>query len=64
LIIVPSLTIERELSLWGYEDRVIFKYQEHGFITIPIFEEWVNKVLLPYYAEQRELTNYAGWGFF
>jgi hypothetical protein len=62
LIIVPRLTIEREVGLWGYQGRVIFKYQEHGFVTITIFEEWVDKVLLPYYADQRRLTKYPGWG--
>jgi hypothetical protein len=52
LIIVPRLTIERELSFWGSEvTKVIFKYQVHGFVTIQLFEECVDKVLLPYYAE-------------
>jgi hypothetical protein len=62
LIIVPRLTIERELYLWGYQGRVIFRYQEHGFVTITLFEKWVNKVLLPCYADQRELTNDTGRG--
>jgi hypothetical protein len=50
------MTIERELYFWGYEvTKVIFSYPEHGFITIQLFEEWVDKVLLPSYAEEREV---------
>jgi hypothetical protein len=56
LTIVPRLTIEWELCFWGYEvTKVIFEYQEHGFITIQFFEKWVNKVLLLSHAEQPEL---------
>jgi hypothetical protein len=63
LIIVPRLTIERALYFWGYEvTKVIFEYQEHDYDTT--FEDWVNKVLLPYHVEQRELTNHTGWGLF
>jgi hypothetical protein len=39
LIIVPRLTIERELFFWGYElTKVIFEYEEHGFITIQLLK--------------------------
>jgi hypothetical protein len=41
---------------------VIFKSQEHGFVTVQLFEEWVNKVPMLYYAEHREPTKYTGWG--
>jgi hypothetical protein len=63
LIIVPHSTIEQELPFWGYDAiKVILKYQEHGFVLIQLFQECILKVLLPYYGEKRELTNYTGWG--
>jgi hypothetical protein len=44
LIIVPRLTIERELYFWGYEvTKVIFEYQEHGFITIQLLKNGLTK---------------------
>jgi hypothetical protein len=46
LMIVPCLTIERRVR----------------FIAISRVEEWVNKVRMPYYAEQEELMNVTGWG--
>jgi hypothetical protein len=40
LIVVPRKTIETELILWGYDaQNVVFYYQEHGFITIKLFEK-------------------------
>jgi hypothetical protein len=51
LMIVPRFRIEQELSFWGYEvTKMIFKYHEHRFIPAQLFDEWVNKVLMPYYA--------------
>jgi hypothetical protein len=44
MIIVPRLTIERELYFWGYEvTKVIFEYQEHGFITIQHLKNGLTK---------------------
>jgi hypothetical protein len=63
LRIILHFIIERELYSWGYEvTKVIFKYHEHEFIAVQLFEEWVNSVFMPYYADQRELTNNIGWG--
>jgi hypothetical protein len=40
VIIVPRVTIERKLLLWGYgSGKVFFKFQENGFIAIPLFGE-------------------------
>jgi hypothetical protein len=40
MIIVPRVTIERELLLWGYgSGKVFFKFQENRFIAIPRFGE-------------------------
>jgi hypothetical protein len=44
LIIVPRLTIERELYFWRYEvTKVIFEYQEHGFVTIQLLKNGLTK---------------------
>jgi hypothetical protein len=48
MIIVPRVTIERELLLSGYgSGKVIFEFQGNGFITIRLFEEWMSAVLIP-----------------
>jgi hypothetical protein len=61
LIIVPRKTIEMELLLWGYDaQKVIFEYQENGFITIKLFEKWLSMVLLPYISACRARTGYQG----
>jgi hypothetical protein len=41
MIIILRVTIERELLLWGYgSGKVIFKFQENGFITRPLLKGW------------------------
>jgi hypothetical protein len=61
VIVVPRNTSETELSLWGYDaQKVLFHYQEHGFITIKLFEKWLNEVLLHYVEDLRALTVYTG----
>jgi hypothetical protein len=60
-IIVARVTIKCELLFWNYgSGNVIFKFQEYGFITIPLFEEWMNAVLIPYVQTKRVLTVYTG----
>jgi hypothetical protein len=35
-------------------------YQENGFITTLIFEDWITNVLIPYIAEERIKSDYTG----
>jgi hypothetical protein len=40
LMIVPPFMIEWEPYFWGYEvTKVIFKFQEHGFITVQLLNK-------------------------
>jgi hypothetical protein len=46
LVLVPRLTIEKELFFWGYDsENVRFQRQENGLVPIRIFEDWVTNIL-------------------
>jgi hypothetical protein len=61
LVIVPRKTMEIELIAWGYGgSNIRFMYQENGFITTLIFEDWITNVLIPYIAEERIQSDYTG----
>jgi hypothetical protein len=59
IIIVPCKTTEVEPILCGYNaQKVAFEYQENGFITIKLFEKWVEEVLLSDFSAVRMRTGY------
>jgi hypothetical protein len=61
LIILSRKTIEEELLLWGYSrDNFDAQYQENGFISMKLFEYWIQTTLLPYVRETKERMNYSG----
>jgi hypothetical protein len=61
LIILPRKTIAKELEIMGYtEDKYMFVHQENGFITKARFQEWILKILIPYFERRRQETGYAG----
>jgi hypothetical protein len=61
LVIVPRKTMEIELIAWGYgRSHIPFRYQENGFITTLVFEDWLTNVLIPYIVEERIKSDYTG----
>jgi hypothetical protein len=55
-IIVSRVTVENELFLWDcHQDEIVFKYQENGVVTVPLYEEWITTVPLPYFEVKRAL---------
>jgi hypothetical protein len=62
LIIVPRKTIEVELFEVGYTpDKVLVRFQENGFISAALFDEWVHSILVPAIHERRQKIGYTGW---
>jgi hypothetical protein len=61
LVIVPRVTIERELMLLGGENLHVV-YQPNGFVTAELFEQWCVEVLFKYFRDKRETLGYAGPG--
>jgi hypothetical protein len=45
----------------GYtEDKVVFIYQNHGFMTKKLFQYWAQRIFFPYVAEKRLQMKYSG----
>jgi hypothetical protein len=61
LVIVPRVTIEKELLLLGGA-KLHIAYQPNGFITQELFEEWCRDVLFPFFWAQRQSLGYDGFG--
>jgi hypothetical protein len=58
---MPQKTREMELIAWGYGgSNIQFRYQENGFITTLIFEDWITKLLISYIAEEHIQSDYTG----
>jgi hypothetical protein len=62
LIIIERKSIEVELYELGFTPDVCYiRYQENGFITTALFEEWSKDVLLHDIEEQRDKLGYDGY---
>ena len=60
-LVLGRKTVEREVYKHGYTpDNVLFLYQENGFFTTELFEEYVDQVLLPYFRNRRQELRYEG----
>ena len=54
LVIVGRKTIDQELAELGYTpDRVMYRHSPTGYMTQPIFIEWLSEVFIPYINERR-----------
>jgi hypothetical protein len=61
LLILPRKTIESELIEQGIsEAHAKMVYQEHGFISTALFEEWCLEVFFPELEARRQHLGY--WG--
>ena len=61
LIIAQRKTIESEIEQLGYnEDNIFIRYQENGFITTEIFNEWAREIFSPEIMRKRILLDYSG----
>ena len=58
LIITKRKTIETSLIQKGLNpNNVMLAYSENGYMTEKIFNEWIEKVFIPYIQNQRKLLN-------
>ena len=61
LIISERKTVEIELSQIGYSDNhFLIKFQENGFISTEIFNEWAYEIFFPDLMRKRIEKNYLG----
>jgi hypothetical protein len=61
MLILPRETIEREVLEQGINEELCkMVYQEHGFISTALFEEWCWDVFFPEIQRRREAIGYAG----
>jgi hypothetical protein len=62
LIIIQRKSIEIELYELGFTpDVCCIHYQENGFITTALFEQWVKDELVPDVEQQRDKLSYEGY---
>jgi hypothetical protein len=63
LMIVPRFTIEWEPYFWGYEvTKMIFKYQEHGFITVQLLNKGETRCLCLTIPSSEGSRTTPAWG--
>jgi hypothetical protein len=61
LIVLSTGSIMEEIIEAGYtEDKVVFIYQNHGFMTKKLFKYWAQRIFFPYVAEKRLQMKYSG----
>jgi hypothetical protein len=61
MVVVPRKTIETELYSLGLTPRkVLYAYQENGFITTELFDEYADEIRFPFIEETREEMQYDG----
>jgi hypothetical protein len=64
VVVLPRKTAECEFFECGFTpDEVSLVWQENGFCTAKLFEEWCFTVFLPDVLEQRQRLGYAGFVF-
>ena len=55
LVVLSRKTVEKELYDFGMTpEKVMFAYQENGFVTTEIFQEWAIRYLLPEFGRRRQ----------
>jgi hypothetical protein len=60
-IVVPRKTLETELYESGFPPEVCcVVHQENGYVTALLFEDWLEKVLIPDAISQRERLRWEG----
>jgi hypothetical protein len=61
LVILSAKTIAEDIIQAGFtEDKVLFIYQSHGFMTKMIFEFWCKEIFFPYIMQKRNQFHYNG----
>jgi hypothetical protein len=61
LLILPRKTIEPEVFEQGISESMCkMGYQEHGFISTALFEQWCWDLSFPEIRHRRKITGYAG----
>jgi hypothetical protein len=61
LVILSAASIIEEILESGYtEDKVIFIYQNHGFMTKRLFKYWAQNIFFPYVKHKRLEFEYDG----
>ena len=60
LIVIKRKTIEARAFRVPIFDKLYIASNESGFITTEIFDEWVDKILIPYIDSKREELKYTG----
>jgi hypothetical protein len=49
------------VQLQGYNDeKALFRYQEHAFMTMKLFELWADQIFFPEIEKRRTLRGYQG----
>lgn len=60
LIVIKRKTIEARVFRVPIFDKLYIAANESGFITTEIFDDWINKILIPYIDSKRKEMNYTG----
>ena len=61
LVVLSRKTIEKELYDFGFTpEKVMFAYQENGFVTTDIFLEWAMTYLIPEYKRRMTVFHDKG----
>ena len=62
-MIVKRATLDRELSLLGYDNVALYGQSDTAYVNTGLFWAWITRCLAPFFASHRAATGYRGPAF-